>query len=72
MAHAFARIAARERRASHGPNSRVCWSPEEPTGVQPPFPQDIWTLSSSVIRLALIGAVGADLVHFKSLTWLTE
>ena len=55
--HAFARIIARERRTSHGPKSRVCWSPGEPARVQPPFPQDIWILSSSVIRLALIGAV---------------
>ena len=54
--HAFARIMARERRAAHGPNSRDCWSPGEPARVQPPFPQDIWTLSCSVIRLALIGA----------------
>ena len=54
--HAFARIIARERRASHGPKSRVCWSPWEPACAQPPFPQDIWTLSSSVIRLALIDA----------------
>ena len=53
--HAFAPIIARERRAAHGPKSRVCWSPGEPARVQPPFPQDIWTLSSSVIRLALIG-----------------
>ena len=42
--------------ASHGPKSRVCWSPGEPARVQPTFLQDIWTLSSSVIRLALIGA----------------
>ena len=54
--HAFARIMAREDRAAHGPNSRDCWSPGEPARVQPPFPQDIWTLSCSVIRLALIGA----------------
>ena len=54
--HAFARIMARERRAAHGPNSRDCWSPGEPARVQPRFPQDIWTLSCSVIRLALIGA----------------
>ena len=54
--HAFAHIIARERRASHGPKLRVCWSPGEPARVQPPFPQDIWTLSSSVIRLVLIGA----------------
>ena len=54
--HAFARIMARERRVAHGPNSRDCWSPGEPARVQPPFPQDIWTLSCSVIRLALIGA----------------
>ena len=54
--HAFARIMARERRAAHGPNSRDCWSPGEPARVQPPFPQDIWTLSCSVIRLALVGA----------------
>ena len=54
--HAFARIIARERRASHGPKSRDCWSPGEPARVQPPFPQDIWTLSSSVIILASIGA----------------
>ena len=53
--HAFARIMARERRLAHGPNSRDCWSPGEPARVQPPFPQDIWTLSCSVIRLALIG-----------------
>ena len=53
--HAFARIIARERRASHGPKSHAYWSPREPARVQPPFPQDIWTLSSSVIRLALIG-----------------
>ena len=54
--HAFVRIMARQRRAAHGPNSRGCWSPGEPARVQPPFPQDIWTLSCSVIRLALIGA----------------
>ena len=54
--HAFARIMARERRAAHGPKSRDCWSPGEPARVQPPFPQDFWTLSCSVIRLALIGA----------------
>ena len=54
--HALARIIVRERRAAHGPNSRGCWYPGEPARIQPQFPQDIWTLSYSFIRLALIGA----------------
>ena len=37
--HAFARIIARERRASRGPKSRVCWSPGSQHAYNPHFPR---------------------------------
>ena len=37
--HAFARIIAPERRASHGPKSCVCWSPGSQHACKPHFPR---------------------------------